>query len=153
MHQSKKKLQAGSFISWAFLIIIASYEASMENRITEKIENSLYFSRVTTRIEYHKKRANGQIIFKLEFKSDGNGEEYKVEVISNSTDYGKESESGHLPGLYYLVSFKNYLEEENTCEPVSDVKHLTHCLVSFIIRIQKKLTATSTLIDSVSLMA
>ena len=29
---------------------------------------------------------------------------YKMEVIYNSTVYTKKSESGHLSGLYYLVS-------------------------------------------------
>ena len=31
-------------------------------------------------------------------------EEYEVEAIWDSTVYAKESKSGHLPGLYYLVS-------------------------------------------------
>ncbi len=50
---------------------------------------------------------------KLEFKSDGNGKEYEVEVIRNNAVYVRESES-HLPGLYYLVSWKGYPKEENT---------------------------------------
>ncbi len=40
---------------------------------------------------------------RLEFKSDGDGEEYKVEAICDNAVYTKESE-GHLPGFYYLVS-------------------------------------------------
>ena len=37
---------------------------------------------------------------------DGNDKrrEYEIEAIVDSTVYPKESESGHLPGLYYLVS-------------------------------------------------
>ena len=35
--------------------------------------------------------------------SDDSGE-YKVEAIWDSVLYAKESESGHLPGFYYLVS-------------------------------------------------
>ena len=46
---------------------------------------------------------------------------YKVEAIRDSAVYARESESGHLPGLYYLVSWKGYLEEENTWEPASAV--------------------------------
>ena len=43
----------------------------------------------------------------------GDNEEYKVEKIQDSAVYAKESE-GHLPGLYYLISWKGYPEEENT---------------------------------------
>ena len=35
---------------------------------------------------------------------DDDSEEYKVEAIWDSAVYATESESGHLPGLYYLVS-------------------------------------------------
>ena len=45
--------------------------------------------------------------------SDDSGK-YKVEAIQDSAVYAKESESAHLPGLYYLVSWKRYPEEENT---------------------------------------
>ena len=40
--------------------------------------------------------------------------EYEVEAICDNAVYARESESGHLPRLYYLVSWKSYLEEENT---------------------------------------
>ena len=40
--------------------------------------------------------------------------EYEVEAIQNSAVYTKESKLGHLLGLYYLVSWKRYPEEENT---------------------------------------
>ena len=46
---------------------------------------------------------------------------YKMEAIWDSAVYARESKSGHLPGLYYLVSWKGYLEEENTWEPASAV--------------------------------
>ena len=41
------------------------------------------------------------------------GGEYKIEAICDSAVYARESKSGHLPGLYYLVFWKSYLEEEN----------------------------------------
>ena len=53
--------------------------------------------------------------------SDDESEEYKVEAIWNSKVYAKKSESGHLPGFYYLVSWKGYLKEENIWEPASAV--------------------------------
>ena len=40
--------------------------------------------------------------------------EYKVEAILNSTVYAYKLKSGHLPGFYYLVTWKNYPKEENT---------------------------------------
>ena len=43
-----------------------------------------------------------------------NSGEYEVEAIRDSAVYATESESGHLLGLYYLVSWKGYPEEENT---------------------------------------
>ena len=45
-------------------------------------------------------------------------EKYKVEGIWDNAVYSRESESVHLPGLYYLVLWKRYPEEENTWEPV-----------------------------------
>ena len=42
----------------------------------------------------------------------GNDKKYKVEAIQDSAVYAKEAD-GHLPGLYYLVTWKGYLEEKN----------------------------------------
>ena len=42
-----------------------------------------------------------------------NSEEYKIEAIWDNAVYANKSESGHLPGLYYLVVWKGYSEEEN----------------------------------------
>ena len=47
--------------------------------------------------------------------------EYKVEAIWDSAVYANESESGYLPGLYYLVAWKGYPKEKNTWEPLSAV--------------------------------
>ena len=50
-----------------------------------------------------------------ELKFDaGNRKEYKVKTIWNMAVYAMESESGHLPGIYYLVAWKGYFEKENT---------------------------------------
>lgn len=70
--------------------------------------------------------------FQLKFKDNGgNEEEYKVEIIYNSAVYVKKSESGHLLGLYYLVSWKNYLKEKNTWEPALVTQHLWRLLSIF----------------------
>ena len=37
-----------------------------------------------------------------------NKREYKVKAIWDSAVYARESKSGYLPGLYYLVSWKRY---------------------------------------------
>ena len=52
-------------------------------------------------------------MMELDFKA-GNSEEYKVEAIWDSAIYVIKSESGHLPGLYYLIAWKDYPKEENT---------------------------------------
>ena len=46
---------------------------------------------------------------------------YEVEAIRDSAIYARESKLGHLLGLYYLVLWKRYLEEENTWESASAV--------------------------------
>ena len=51
-----------------------------------------------------------QLNFKFEA---GNNKEYEVDGIRDSAVYARES-AGQLPGLYYLVSWKGYPEEENT---------------------------------------
>ena len=38
--------------------------------------------------------------------------EYEVEAIYDSVLYAKKS-TGHLLGLYYLISWKSYLKKEN----------------------------------------
>ena len=66
-----------------------------------------------------KGRVHGENVEELDAVDD-NGE-YEVEAIWDSAVYARESESGHLPGLYYLMSWKKYPEEENTWEPASVV--------------------------------
>ena len=84
---------------------------------------------------------------------DENGE-YEVEAIWDSAVYARESESGHhLPGLYYLVSWKGYPEEENTWEPASAVQDLRKLISSFHKDHPDKPTATSPAIDTAPPMA
>ena len=50
----------------------------------------------------------------LEFEAGGDNKEDEVEGICDSAVYARKLEAGHLPGLYYLVSWKGYLEDEST---------------------------------------
>ena len=50
----------------------------------------------------------------LEFQDDGEGKEYEFEAILNNVVYAKESDSGQLFGLYNLIFWKEFPEEENT---------------------------------------
>ena len=81
---------------------------------------------------------------------DEDSEEYEVEAIRDSAVYANESESGHLPGLYYLVAWKGYPEEENTWESLSAVQHLKKLISSFQKDHLEKPTATSLPMDSTS---
>ncbi len=90
---------------------------------------------------------------RLKFESDNNSEKYKVEAICDSKVYAKELDSGQLQGLYYLVSWKSYLEEENTWEPASAVLHLHKLISIFHLDHPDKPTATSPPIHSTSPMA
>ena len=83
----------------------------------------------------------------LEFEDD-EGEEYEVEAIRDSAVYARESESGHLPGLYYLISWKGFPEEENTWEPASGIQHLRRLVSTFHKEHPDKPTATSPPVDS-----
>ena len=88
----------------------------------------------------------------LDAGEDDSGE-YEVEAIWNSAIYAKKSELGHLPGLYYLVSWKDYPKEENTWEPASAVQHLKKLIRSFHKDHPDKLTATSAAINIAPPMA
>ena len=88
-----------------------------------------------------------------ELDAGNDSSDYGVEVIRDSAVYARESKSGHLPGLYYLVSWKGYLEEENTWEPYSAVQHLRKLISSFHKDHPDKPTATSEAIDTAPPMA
>ena len=95
-----------------------------------------------------------EVVRQMEFDAGyGDGGEYEVEAIRDSAVYARESESGHLPGLYYLVSWKGYPEEENTWEPASAVQHLRKLISSFHKDHPDKPTATSPAIDTAPPMA
>ena len=51
-----------------------------------------------------KGRVDKKTAEQLKFEADGGNEKYEMEGICNSVVYARESEVGHLLGVYYLVS-------------------------------------------------
>ena len=50
-----------------------------------------------------RKRRADKEVRQMEFDTSNDKENYKVKAIWDSAVYARESESGHLPDLYYLV--------------------------------------------------
>ena len=88
----------------------------------------------------------------LEFKLGNNDKEYELKTIRDRTVYTKKADR-HLPGLYYLIAWKGYSEEENTWEPSLAVMHLRKMVSTFHKDHPEKPTATSAPLNSVSPMA
>lgn len=61
---------------------------------------------------------------RLKFDNDGNNKKDKIEVICNNVVFFIEFRRGHLPKLYYLVSWKGYFKEKNIKKPISTIQHL-----------------------------
>ena len=86
----------------------------------------------------------------MEFNvGDNESGEFKVKAIWDSAVYARESRLGHLLGLYYLVLWKGYPEEENTWEPASTFQHLRKLISLFHKDHLNKPTATSPAINTV----
>ena len=90
----------------------------------------------------------------MEFDTGNNNSgEYKVEAVWDSVVYTIESKSGHLPGLYYLVSWKRYPEKKNIWEPASTVQHLRKLISLFFKDYPDKPSATFLAINTIPPMA
>ena len=83
-------------------------EIPKKERMHDVFHISLLEQDITRKVQVDKE------VRQIEFDADDNNGEYKVEAIWDSTIYIKESKSGLLPGLYYLVLWKSYPKEENT---------------------------------------
>ena len=88
-----------------------------------------------------------------ELIAGNNSSEYKVEAICDSAVYTRKSNLGHLPRLYYLVFWENYLKKENTWEPYSAFQHLGKFISLFYKNYPDKPTAISKAISITLLMA
>ncbi len=89
----------------------------------------------------------------LEFEAGGNNK-YEVEAIIDSIVYGQQAnDSNQIPNNYYLISWKGYLEEENTWKPSSVVIHLWKLINTFYKEYPEKPTVTSLPLNFASLMA
>ena len=78
----------------------------------------------------------------------GDSEEYKIEAIQDSAIYASKLKSSQLLGLYHLIAWKRYPEEENTWKSLFAVQHLKKLINSFHKNHPKKPTATSLPINS-----
>ena len=106
---------------------------------------------------HHQEGVSGQqsstrIKKKLEFRARDN-QEYELKAIINSTVYSQEKKNDQMPGLYYLVSWKGFLDEKNTGEPSSAVIQLRMLISIFHKEHPKKPIATSLPLDSALPMA
>ena len=99
-----------------------------------------------------KKGQVNDIQLNFEFEA-GNDKEYEVDGIWDSAVYAKESATGQLPGLYYLVLWKSYPKEENTWEPVLAIQQLQRLFTAYHKDNPEKPTATSAFIDTAPPMA
>ena len=108
-----RKLEAKFFGPFRVLHPVGSQAYKLELPKRWRIHDVFHVSLLeqdTTR----KGRVDEKTAEQLEFEAGGDNEEYEVEGICDSAVYARESETGYLPGLYYLVSWKGYPEDENT---------------------------------------
>ena len=146
----KRKLEAKFFGPFRVLHPIGKQAYKLELPKKWRIHNVFHMSPLeqdTTR-----KRWVDENTTELDIGKNDSGE-YKLEAIRDSTLYARESESGHLPGLYYLVFWKRYLEEKNTWEPASAVQHLRKVISLFYKDHFNKPMAISLTIDTAPPMA
>ncbi len=150
--KQNRKLKAQFFGPFRVQHLVGKQAYKLELPKKWKIHNVFHVSLLEQDIT--KKGRVDETTSRLEFENEGNGEKYEVEAIRDYAIYAKESDSGHhLLGLYYLILWKGYPEEENTWEPASTVLHLCKLISTFYRDHLEKPIAISPLIDSAPPMA
>ena len=149
--KQNRKLEAKFFGLFQILHAVGKQAFKLDLPTKWKIHNVFHVSLLeqnTTR----KGRIN-KLFLELEPEFDaGDNKKYEVKAIIDSAVYAKEAE-GHLPGLYYLVSWKNYPEEKSTWEPSFAIMHLWKMIFTFHKDHPEKPTATFPLLNSAPPMA
>ena len=145
--KQNRKLEAKFFRQFQILHPVGKQAYKLELPKKWRIHNVFYMSLLKQNIT-RKERAHKNV---TEFKA-GDSKENKVEAIWDSAVYANKAE-GHLPGLYSLVAWKRYLEEENTWEPSSAVQYVKKLINYFHKKYPEKSAATFLPIDSALPMA
>ncbi len=148
-----KKLKSKFFGPFRVLHAVGKQAYKLELPTKWKIHNVFHVSLLeedTTRKGRVDNKALPEPEKEFEARDD---KEYLVETIINSAVYGQQANNSQMPGLYYLVLWKGYFEEENTWEPLSAVIHLRKLISTFHKEHPEKLIATSPPLDSAPTMA
>ena len=127
--KQNQKLEAKFFGPFRVLHLVGKQAYKLELPRKWKIYNVFHLSLLEQDIT--RKGREDKEVRQMKFDTGDDREEYRLEAIRDSAVYAKESEPGHLPGLYDLVLWKRYPEEENTWEPASVVQHLKKLISSF----------------------
>ncbi len=146
-----KKLENMFFGPFQVLHAVGKQAYKLELPAKWKIHNIFYVSLLeqdTTRKGRVDNKALPEPEKKLEFEVEGN-KEYEIEAIIDSAVYNQQA-NNQMPGLYYLVLWKGYPEEENTWEPSLAVLHLRKWISTFYKEHLEKPTVTSLPLDSAS---
>ena len=151
-NQCNRKLETKFFKSFRVLHPVGSQAYKLELAKRWRIHDVFHVSLLEQDIT-RKGQVDEKIAKQLEFEADSNNEEYEIEGIRDSAIYARESEAGYLPGLYYLLSWKSYPEDERTWEPASAVQQLRKLISTFHKDYPNKPTRTSPPINLAPQMA
>ena len=102
-NKRNQKLEAKFFGLFRVLHLVSSQAYKLKLLKQWRIHNVFHISLLEQDIT-RKGRVDEKTTEQLEFDAGSDNKEYEVEGIRNSVVYAKESEAGHLPSLYYLVS-------------------------------------------------
>ena len=94
-----RKLEAKFFGPFRVLYLVGKQAYKLELTKKWRIHDVFHVSLLE-----HDTIRKGRVYEENVEELDGDKGEYKVEAIRDSAVYARASESGHLPGLYYLVS-------------------------------------------------